>query len=190
MTITDAQRDVRTTFLGGFAGQLVSSCVWFASAALATWYSVRAGIVILVGGGFFIFLLTQLLLRAMGRPYSLPRGHPMNALGMQVAFTLPLSLPVAAGATMHQLTWFYPAIMILLGAHYLPFIFMYGMPQFGALAGILISAGLLIGLYVPSSFSLGGWLTAVTLLAFAFLELRTALNERTDLAGGAATTSR
>src|SRR5262249_35859077 len=114
MTISDAQRDVRSTFLGGFAGQLVSSVIWLASAGLATWYSTKAGIVTLVVGGFFIFPLTQLLLRAMGRPFSLPKGHPMNALGMQVAFTLPLSLPLAAAATMHQLTWFYPAVMVLL----------------------------------------------------------------------------
>jgi hypothetical protein len=177
MTISDAQRDVRTIFLGGFAGQLVSSCIWFASAGLATWYSIRAGIVMLVVGGIFIFPLTQLLLRAMGRPFSLPKGHPMNALAMQIAFTLPFNLPLIAAATMHHLTWFYPAFMIALGAHYLPFIFLYGMRQFGALAGILISAGLLIGLYVPSSFSLGGWITTATLLAFAFLGRRTALTE-------------
>jgi hypothetical protein len=178
MTINDAQRDVRTIFLGGFAGQLVSSCVWFASAGLATWYSVRAGIVMLVAGGFFIFLLTQLLLRAMGRPFSLRKGHPMNALAMQIAFTLPLNLPLVAAAALYRLNWFYPALMVALGTHYLPFIFLYGMPQFGALAGILISGGLLIGLYVPWSFSLGGWLTAVTLLAFAFLGRRTVLKEK------------
>lgn len=187
MTISDAQRDVRTIFVGGFAGQLVSSCIWFASAGLATWYSNRAGIAGLVAGGVFIFPLTQLLLRAMGRSSSLPKGHPMNALAIEIAFILPLSLPLVAAAAMFRLNWFYPAFMIALGAHYLPFMFLYGMRQFGALAGILISAGLLIGLYLPSSFSLGGWLTAVTLLAFAFLGRRTALKERTDLAGGAAT---
>jgi hypothetical protein len=179
MTISDAQRDVRTIFLGGFAGQLVSSCIWFASAALATWYSIKVGIMVLVIGGCFIFPLTQLLLRAMGGPFSLPKGHPMNALGMQIAFILAFNLPLIGAATLHRLAWFYPALMILLGAHYLPFIFLYGMRQFGVLAGILISAGLLIGLYLPSSsFSLGGWLTAVTLLVFAFFGRRTALKER------------
>lgn len=188
MMISDAQRDVRTIFVGGFAGQLVSSCIWFASAGLATWYSPKAGIVALVGGSFFIFPLTQLLLRAMGGPFSLPKGHPMNALAMQIAFIVPFSLPLVGAAAIHQLTWFYPALMIVVGSHYMPFIFLYGMRQFGALAGILISAGIFIGLYGPSNFSLGGWLTAVTLLAFAFLGRRTALNERTDLARRAAAT--
>jgi hypothetical protein len=178
MTISDAQRDVRTIFLGGFAGQLVSSCIWFASAGLATWYSIKAGIAMLVVGGFFIFPLTQLLLRAMGRPASLPSGHPMNALAMQIAFIVPFNLPLVAAVSVHRLAWFYPAVMIVLGSHYLPFIFLYGMRQFAALAAILISAGLLIGLYVPSSFSLGGWLTAATLLIFAFLGRSTAVKEK------------
>jgi len=130
MTISEAQRDVRSVFLGGFAGQLVSSCIWFASSGLATWYSIKAGIIALVVGGFFIFPLTQGLLRAMGRPFSLPKGHPMNALAVQIAFTVGSNIPLAFLATMHRLTWFYPAFMIIVGSHYLPFIFLYGMPRF------------------------------------------------------------
>jgi hypothetical protein len=177
MHISDAQREVRSVFLGGFAGQLVSGLIWLLSAILATWGSPKSAIIALVAAGFFIFPLTQLLLWLMGGPASLPKGHPMNALGMQVAFTLPFNLPLVAAATIHQLNWFYPALMIALGTHYLPFIFMYGMPEFGVLAGLLIGAGLTIGLYVQSVFSLGGWLTAIVLLLFAFIGRSTALRE-------------
>jgi hypothetical protein len=74
VNISDAQRDVRNVFLGGFPGQLVSSLVWLVSAVLATWQSPKSAIIALVAGGFFIFPLTQLLLRLMGRPASLPTG--------------------------------------------------------------------------------------------------------------------
>ena len=124
---------------------------------------------VLVVLGFFIFPITQLLLRLMARPASLPKGHPMNALAMQVAFVLPLTLPLVFAATAYHRNWFYPAFMIALGAHYLPFIFLYGMWQFGLLAALLVSSGLMIGLRFPSTFSLGGWLTAVVLLVFAFV---------------------
>lgn len=177
MTITDAQRDVRTVFLGGFAGQIVSSGVWFLSAATATWRSPRAAIVVLFVAGIFIFPLTQLLLRLMARPASLPKGHPMNALAMQVAFVLPLSLPLVFATTAYRQNWFYPAFMIALGAHYLPFIFLYGMWQFGILAAFLIGSGLAIGLYLPSVFSLGAWLTAGMLLVFAFVGRSVALSD-------------
>jgi hypothetical protein len=176
--ISDAQRDVRTVFLGGFAGQLVSSVVWFLSAAAATWYSTRSAIGMLVFGGMFIFPLTQLLLRLMGRPASLPKGHPMNALGMQVAFTIPISLPLVGATTLYRQNWFYPAVMVVVGAHYLPFIFLYGMWQFGVLAAALIGAGIAIALYLPSVFSLGGWFTALVLLVFAFVGRSVATREQ------------
>jgi len=169
MEIAEAQRDVRSVFLGGFAGQLVSSVIWFASAAVGVWKSPRAGMAVLVIAGFFIFPLTQLVLRAMGGPAGLPKGHPMNALGMQVAFVLPLILPLVFAATAYRTNWFYPALMIALGAHYLPFIFLYGMWQFGALAALLIAGGVVLGLYFPQTFSAGGWVTAGLLLGFAFL---------------------
>jgi hypothetical protein len=169
MEITQAQRDVRETFLGGFAGQLVSAVLWFISAAVCSWKSFFLGGLILVLGGVLIFPLTQLVLRAMGHAHALPKGHPMNALGMQVAFTLPLTLPLVLAIAVLRPSWFYPALMIAVGAHYLPFIFMYGMWQFGALSGLLIGFGLVIGLYFPSPISLGGWLTAALLFGFAFI---------------------
>jgi hypothetical protein len=174
MDIAEAQRDVRTVFLRGSVGQLVSGLLWLGSAALGTWYSHRSAIGFLVIGGIFIFPLTQLVLRAMGRPASLPTGHPMNGLAMQVAFTVPLNLFVVAGATMYRLNWFYPALMIVVGAHYLPFIFLYGMWQFGLLAAALITAGWAIGVYVPHPFSLGGWVAAFALLAFALVSRQAA----------------
>jgi hypothetical protein len=167
MEIIQAQRDVRETFLGGFAGQLVSAVIWCTSAAACTWHSLRLGELTVILGGFFIFPLTQLVLRSMGHAYSLPRGHPMNALAIQVAFTLPLTLPLVIGIAALHPAWFYPALMITLGAHYLPFIFLYGMWQFGVLAAALISSGIAIAMYFPAPVSLGAWITAALLFAFA-----------------------
>ena len=92
---------------------------------------------VLVVVGAFIFPLTQLVLRAMGRRASLSPGNPLRFLAMQVAFTVPLSLPLVGAATLHHLNWFYPAMMIVVGAHYLPFMFLYGMWQFAILAAAL-----------------------------------------------------
>jgi uncharacterized protein DUF7010 len=178
LEISAAQRDARTTFVGGFAGQTVSGLIWLLSAALSTWRSPRAGIIAVLIAGIFIYPLTVLMLRLMGHSTGLPKGHPMNSLGRQVAFVLPLNLPLVAAATLFRLHWFYPALMIALGTHYLPFIFMYGMWQFGVLAAVLISAGVVIALYFPSIFSLGAWLTAVALLVFAFVGRSVALRDQ------------
>jgi hypothetical protein len=169
MEIARAQQDVRETFLGGFAGQLVSSMVWGASAAACTWHSLRLGEYVVICAGLLIFPLSQLLLRGMGHAYALPKGHPMNALAMQVAFTLPLTLPLVIAIGALHPAWFYPALMITLGAHYLPFIFLYGMWQFGVLGGALIAGGVVLGMYVPTPVSLGAWLTTALLFAFAWI---------------------
>ena len=68
---------------------------------------------------------------------------------------------------MYKLNWFYPAFMIIVGAHYLPFVFLYGMRLFAFLAALLIGVGLLIGLNFAGSFTLGGWVTAGMLLICA-----------------------
>ena len=192
MPVALAQRDVRCTFRGGFAGQLVSGVLWLASGAAATWWSPRGGMMLLVVGGFLIFPLTVGLLRLLGHPARLLAGNPLNALGMQIAFTLPLSLPLVGAATLYRESWFYPAFMIVLGAHYLPFVFLYGMRLFGVLAGVLVSAGLMLGMRVPEPFSLGGWITGGVLLVFAVLGRQAvALEEgRLELPDGSARPSR
>ena len=172
MEISQAQRDVRETFMGGFAGHLVCAILWGASAAACTWHSLRLGEWIVLLGGCFIFPLTQLLLRTMGHAYALPKGHPMNALGMQAAFVLPATLPLVIGIAMLHSLWFYPALMIAIGAHYLPFIFLYGMPEFGVLAALLVGSGAVIGMYMPEPVWLGPWLTAALLFVFALVGRR------------------
>ncbi len=90
VSIRDAQRDVRGVYEGGFYGQLVSGVVWLAAASVATWVSPSAAVLTLFFGGVLIFPLTTLALRLSGRAASLPAGHPMAGLAMQIAFTVPI----------------------------------------------------------------------------------------------------
>jgi len=171
MEIHDAQREVRTVYRGGFYGQVVSAVLWLTAAALGTWHTPRAAILTLVLGGFFIFPLTMLLLRISGRRAVLSPANSLRYLAMQVAFTLPLSLPLVGAAAVARLNWFFPAFMIVLGAHYLPFTFLYGMRLFSVLAGLLVAGGLACGLYLGESFSVGAWFAAGVLLLFAVIGL-------------------
>lgn len=169
MDIQEAQRETRSVFIGGFWGQLVSSIIWLASAAVGTWISPKASILTAVISGFFIFPLTQLMLRLSGRPTRVSKGNSFHFLGMQVAFVLPLSMLLLIPIGNYDLNLFYPALMILLGAHYLPFATMYGMRMFLFLSGILIGEGGVVGRWFSASFSLGAWLAGLTLFVFAWL---------------------
>jgi hypothetical protein len=169
MEIKSAQQDVQSTFLRGSVGQTVSGVIWLLSAGLGTWVSERYAILALVFAGIFIFPLTQLALRLLGRPAGLPKEHPMNQLAMQVAFIVPLTLPLIGTATLYNINWFYPAFMLIVGTHYMPFIFLYGMWEFGVLSALLIGGSVAIGLLLPDTFTIGGWFTGIVLLLFALI---------------------
>ncbi|MGA9669035.1 MAG: hypothetical protein WBQ94_07500 [Terracidiphilus sp.] len=165
----DAQKEVRTVFVGGFWGQLVSAALWLGSAALGTWFTPRAAIIELAVCGFFIFPITQLLLRLTGGRASLSRENPLGFLAMQIAFIVPISMLLLVPITRFNLNLFYPAFLVIVGAHYLPFTFLYGMRIFIPLSALLVGAGVVIAFYFPSPFSLGGWFGGLTLFLFAWV---------------------
>lgn len=168
MKISDAQREVREVHLGSFSGLIVTGLIWLFSAALGAWMSTGLAIWALVLGGTFIFPLSQLLLKATGKPTGLSAENPFGRLAMQVAFMIPFCYPVIAAATIHNTNWFFPAFLVVVGAHYLPFIFLYGMWQFGILSVLLVGLGTAVGIYFPESFTLGGWIGAALYLLAAF----------------------
>src|ERR1700730_9554590 len=177
MDIQDAQREVRFVYIGGFWGQFVSSVIWLVSAALGTWVSPRASILTVVIGGFFIFPLTQMLLRLSGRRASVSRDNLFNRLGMQVPFVLAFLVLVFVAVGLYDLNLFFPALMVLLGAHYFPFATLYGMRMFLFLGGILIAAGVVIAHWFSGTFSLGAWVAGLALLVFAWIGRAIAVGE-------------
>jgi hypothetical protein len=185
MDIQDAQREMRSVYMGGFWGQLVSSIIWLFAAALGTWVTPKASILAVVIGGFFTFPLTQMLLHLSGRRASVSADNAFNGLGMQVAFVLPFSMLLLVPVGHYNLNWFFPALMVLVGAHYLPFATLYGMRMFLFLAGILIAVGVVIALGFSGTFSLGAWGTGLALFLFAWIGRRIATAEsRTQITTG------
>lgn len=122
--------------------------------------------------GAFILPLTQLCLRLAGRSASLNPANPLRQLALGIAFTLPLGMPLLAPVVELRLSLFYPALMILVGAHYLPMGFLYGMREFLALGAALVFAGVAVALWLPAPFTAGAWLAAPLLALFALLGLR------------------
>lgn len=167
MNIKDCQREMRYAFIGGFAGQLVSGVIWLVAAAIATWIRPPAGMATLFFGSMFIFPLTQLLVRLMGRPAKVSSENSLWNLGSQIAFTVPINFLVVGAATLYRETWFFPAALIVVGSHYLPFITLYGLKEYGLLAALMVVSGIMIGLYAPPLFSLAGWVGGILMAGFA-----------------------
>ncbi len=177
MVFSNSQREMRSAFLGGFAGQLVSGVIWITSAAISMFGSSLHGMLFLFFGSMGIFPLTQLTLRFMGRSARVGSENGLWALGSQVAFTVPLNFLLVGAVILYRPMWFYPAAMIVVGTHYLPFMTLYGMKIYGALSAVLVLGGLGLALYGPPVFSLGGWFTGVVMILFAFLGRHITLRE-------------
>ncbi|SRR6056297_2312966 len=171
------QKEMRSVFLGGFAGQLVSGLIWMAAAATSVLSNPQHGIVVLFFGCMSIFPLTQLILRIMGRRAKVEDDNGLWALGYQIAFTVPINFLLVGAIILYRPMWFFPATMIVVGTHYLPFITLYGMKMFGILSAMLILISIALALYGPPIFSLGGWLTGLILILFAFIGRSIVLRE-------------
>lgn len=180
MEIRACQREMRFAFLGGFAGQLVSGLIWLIASATSEWLQPVYGMAALFFGSMFIFPLTQGTLRMMGYPAKVSPENRLWGLGSQTAFMVPILFLLVGAATLHHQNWFFPAAMIVVGAHYLPFNTLYGMKIFAILAVVLVFAGTSLAMYAPNLFSLGGWLTAGALIVFAFIGRRQVLHESMD----------
>ena len=150
MQIEQAQREMRTRFAGGLYGQAVSGVLWLGSAFLAQLQGPRPAILLLVLGGFLIFPLTEALVRLRGGA-PLSRDNALKQLGMQVAFVLPLSMPLLLPVAQFKLS-----------------LFLYGMRLFAVLAALLVGAGVVIAMLLPqAAFAVGAWYTGAVLLVCA-----------------------
>lgn len=165
MDLREAQREMRTAFLGGAAGQAVSGLIWLASAAVGTFHQPSAAMAVLFFGSAGIFPLTQAVVRLLGRAGRVRPENGLWGLGAQTAFTVPIGFLLVGAATLYREAWFFPAAMVVVGAHYLPFVTLYGMRLYAGLAAVLVLGGAGLGLYGPDAFALGGWLSGIALLA-------------------------
>lgn len=183
MQLAEAQRDVREVYLAGLPGLSISALVWFASAALGTWRSWSAAMWMLVVGGALIFVALEALVRVMHRNPALDGNNPLNPLMLQTTFLLPLLLPLIAATFQWRPDWLYPAFMIALAAHFLPFMFLFGMWHFGALGMVLFASALVFGFSGAEHFTVAGWYGGVVQLLFGFVGYEQLRRERDGARG-------
>lgn len=174
MRIEAAQRDVREAHLGGGTGALVSGVVWIASGAVALVVGPRAAMLTNFFGGMLIFPVSILVSRLLGRSGLLADGNPFGALARESAFMMVICIPLAFAAASVKVEWFFPTMMVLVGAHYLPFATLYGMRSYWAIGAAMVGAGYLLALG-GASVATGAFVGGAIELAFVPFALRQTL---------------
>ena len=167
MEFSQAQNDVRRAYLYGAPGMFVSGLLWLLTAALVQRGDVTRAMVALFVGGMFIFPLSALLTRALGGAATLPKGHPMLALAMQLAFIVPVGWPIVVAAGMTREAWYFAAAAVLVAVHYFPFMSLYGMRLFGVLAVALLGGVFASIALAPGSVAASAWSTGAVEVIFA-----------------------
>lgn len=180
--IADAQRDVRVAHLGGGTGMVVSGVLWLASGTVALVAAPRAATLTLFFGGMLIFPLSVLLNRLLGRSGLLADGNPLGDLARESAFLMVLCIPLAFAAALARIEWFFPAMLVVVGAHYLPFATLFGMRLYWALGMAMAGAGFLLA-FGGAGFAVGGFVGGALELAFAPLAFRAERRDAVPAAG-------
>lgn len=171
MDIYTAQADVRRVYHAGIPGNLIAAILWATATTVFQWVSPTAGMAVLFLGGMLIFPTTMLVITMMGGPARLPKGHPSASLGTQAALSVPLGLLIALVLGSFDPTLFFPAALIIVGAHYLVFVSMYGLRIFAVQAGTLVLLGAVTLFLRPDLGVISGWLGAAIMLFFAIAGL-------------------
>ena len=167
MDYRDAQREAREIFLGGSVGQAVTGTLWLVSTLFGTLVGIRAAVEALFLGGFFIFPITQGVLKLMGRPASLKKENPLSNYTLLSVLAMTLLYPLVYASCLRNINWFYPSFLIIIGTHYLSFVALYGLLHYLVLGVVMAGGGILIGFLLPYSFTAGGWFGALLVLSFA-----------------------
>jgi len=171
-TMDGLQNDMRTAFLDGAPGMLVSATVWFVAGAVFLRVGAEQAIWALLIGGALIHPIATIVLKLLGRTAKASSGNPLNTLAFASTIWLIVCCVLAYGLSRANVAWFFPAMMLAIGSRFLTFHTLFGHRLYWICGGALIVAGYFCAsLNVTPAFAafIGGGLEA----AFGVLLLAT-----------------
>lgn len=141
MSLTNAQQDMRQAYFGGATGMLTSACVWFVAAYVASTGTDQQTVWTLFIGGALISPLSTLLSKLLGRSGKHAANNPLLNLAMASTFWLIFMLPLVYVVAQYRMSWFFPAMLLVIGGRYLTFSTLFGTRIYWLCGGSLALAG-------------------------------------------------
>lgn len=142
LTLSAAQADMRRAWYAGAPGVLTSGLVWLAATATAMFRSTDTAVLVLLGGGAMIFPVSMLVTRLLGRSARHEPGNVLGGLAGETTAWLVAGCIIAYGAHILRGNWFFPAMLLVIGARYLAFQTVYGIRLYWLLGAALLAAGM------------------------------------------------
>jgi hypothetical protein len=164
----DYHKEIRQSYLGGFSILLIEGFFWILAGILWDFVSFKIGIFVIIISGTFFYPISQLLQNILKRP-KIRKENPLNLLFTQISLIIPFSFPLIYLLTKENVNLFFPALTIIIGAHYLPFVYAYKLKIYWILASLLVVGGSLFGFIMTDNFYYCAYYTGGVLLLFAII---------------------
>lgn len=169
LSVTEEQQhEMRHAHYDGAPGVLVSGLVWIAATLVCYQLGINKAVWTLLIGGAFIYPMSLLVTKAMGRPAKTSKDNALNQLGMASTIWLILCCAMAYGLFLLKPELFFPAMMATIGSRYLIFASMYGRSIFWVMGvSLIVAANLVLFLAITPVVAAG--LGGLIEVLFAFL---------------------
>jgi hypothetical protein len=143
--LNSAQADMRNAYLCGAPGMFTSAAAWFAAAITALVASPQQAIWVLFVGGALIHPVSAFLCKVLGRSGKHSTGNPLAPLAFATTLWMIFCLPLAFGASLLRIEWFFPAMLLVIGGRYLTFSLLFAIRLYWVVGLTLALAGYLLG---------------------------------------------
>ena len=140
----EQQQEMRHAHYDGAPGVVVSGLVWIAATLVCYQLGIDKAVWTLLIGGVFIYPISLVVTKAIGRPAKTSKDNALNQLGMASTIWLILCCAMAYGLFVLKSSLFFPAMMATIGSRYLIFASIYGRSIFWVMGVSLIVAANLV----------------------------------------------
>jgi hypothetical protein len=138
------QQEMRHAYYDGAPGILISGLVWIAAALVCYQLGINQAVWTLLIGGAFIYPISLIVTKALGRAAKTSKANALNQLGMASTIWLILCCAMAYGLFLLKPGLFFPAMMATIGCRYLVFASLYGRSIYWLIGVSLILAANLV----------------------------------------------
>ena len=139
--VDEAQKEMRHAYYGGGPGVLISGLIWLITGILSYFLTAQMTILIFFFGGMLIHPLGLVASKLLMRSGKHDKHNPFGKLAMESTILLFVGLFIAYSVFQLNPNWFFPIMLMIIGARYLVFQTIYGLKLFWVLGMILIVAG-------------------------------------------------
>ena len=135
---------MRDAYFSGATGVLTSGLVWGCAGFVSLMVSATSAVWTLFIGGALLHPVSVMMDKLLGRRGTHTPKNPLGPLAIASTLWLIFCLPIAYVVSTVNLSWFFPAMLLVIGGRYLTFGVLFGLRTYWILGASLAAAAYLL----------------------------------------------